>query len=117
MLDGVEEVSQRINVANNAVPSFVANGNAKLKAAVGSAVCDLTVSRVLQVPDLAINLLSVSKICKSGYKVVFTADTCEVRSASNELVAIGRENGGLYKVVLAGEQMSCAAKTNEDMML
>lgn len=108
MLDGVEEVSQRINVANNAVSSVVATGNAKLKAAVGSEVCDLSVSNVLQVPDLAINLLSVSKICKSGYRVVFTADTCEVRSASNELVATGREYGTLQVGLVRRAKILCS---------
>lgn len=74
ILEGAKEVAQRINVANNAEAPVIATGTVKLAAAVEGNSCDLTMANVLCIPDLALNLLSVSKICNNGYRVVFTKE-------------------------------------------
>lgn len=49
------------------------------------------VQDVLEVPELAANVLSVSKICSKAFTVVFLADHCEVlRSVSCGTVVISR---------------------------
>lgn len=117
ILKGAKEVAQHINVANNAESPVIATGTVKLTADVEGNSCDLTMANVLCIPDLALNLLSVSKICNNGYRVVFMKDACEVRSQSNELVVVGREAGGLYKLCLVNKEVSCAAKEADDMVL
>ncbi|XP_055543383.1 uncharacterized protein LOC129728931 [Wyeomyia smithii] len=117
ILNCVKEVVQHINVANNAESLVVATGTVNLVADVQGCSCDLMMANVLCIPDLALNLMSVSKICNSGYRVVFMTGACEVRSKFNELVAVGREEGGLYKLCLANQQVSCAAKEADDMVL
>ena len=112
-----KDVFQKINVANNAESSVVATGSVKLDADVVGESCQLAMSNVLCVPDLALNLLSVSKICKNGYSVLFNENSCEVRSKDDEQVAVGSQVGGLYKLCLVEKQFACAAKDDADMAL
>ena len=98
ILDNASSLSAKINVANNAEVAVVAKGSVKLEADCNGAIWDLTVNDVVCVPDLAINLLSVSKMCQRGFRVEFTKDACKVLDASNSVVAIGRETDGLYKL-------------------
>lgn len=58
----------------------------------------IEVQDVLQVPDLATNLSSVSRICKKGLSVIFTAETWEVRDEDGDVIASGMETGGLYRL-------------------
>ncbi|XP_062713204.1 uncharacterized protein LOC134290164 [Aedes albopictus] len=109
-LEDAKKVQQQISVANNAVSTVKAVGSVKLDADVRDGTCKVTLSNVLSIPDLALNLISGSKICNNGYTVTFTKVACEVSYASNEVVAIGRARDGLYRLSLAGKQVSCAAK-------
>lgn len=51
-------------------------GSVKLQADMDGTYTDLEI--VLCVPDLAINLLSVSEICKIRYRVTFTDKACKI---------------------------------------
>lgn len=105
--------SQVVNVANNAEVSVNAVGNMKLGAAVQGTPCEITLSDILCVPDLAVNLLSVSQICKKGHKVVFMSEACKVYNVqTNELVAMGYQSNGLYKLEMVDEPKACAVKSS-----
>lgn len=72
-IDGVK-MCLKLESSNNA------SMNAK---AIGSIMLDnndgrIDVTGVLRIPYLAVNLLSVSTICKKGRTVTFTKDKCEV---------------------------------------
>lgn len=64
---------------------------------IGLETCEISMNAVLCVPDLAVNVFSLSRMCQMGYSVTFTKETCKVVSPTNEVVAIGQETGGLYK--------------------
>ncbi|KAJ6645813.1 Retrovirus-related Pol polyprotein from transposon TNT 1-94, partial [Pseudolycoriella hygida] len=53
---------------------------------------------VLHVPELSVNLLSVSKLVKSGNTVVFDMDGCRIYNSFNELVTKCKETSGVYKI-------------------
>lgn len=59
---------------------------------------DIQVTDVLCVPGLTANLLSVSQITSFGNKVIFYSDSCEIRSANDELLATASCVDGLYKL-------------------
>lgn len=67
-------MTDSILVANSTETSVMAKGDLELEADVGGDSSMFTVSDVLCIPDLAVNLLSVHKICGNGHRVVFTND-------------------------------------------
>ena len=92
--DGEKPVGLAVGTANNGSMQVVSRGNVTLECPDG----DLDIHGVLKVPDLTTNLLSVSKICKKGHTVIFTAKKCTVLDEDGNLVASGREEGGLYRL-------------------
>lgn len=82
----------------------------KLQVDVEGTHIDLDISKVLSVPDLVINLLSVNEICKKVYCVTFTDKACEVVHASKrDVIAKAREKDGLYKLDLSAQNKSFVA--------
>ena len=89
MLFDAENVSSSINVANNTAVPVIAKGLVKVLGDVGRPTCEISMNDVLFVPELAVNLLSVSKMCQKCYTMTFQKQTCKVVSPTNEVVAIG----------------------------
>lgn len=52
--------------------------------------------KVLYVPELAYNLVSVSQVTGQGKTTNFSADSCNILNRQNELLAVGRKEGKLY---------------------
>ena len=51
---------------------------------------------VLYIPELAYNLLSISKVAKRGKRVDFYKSHCEIIDNNERVVATGTKRGGLY---------------------
>lgn len=96
-----------VATANNGSMMSVAKGLVKLDLSEGP----IEVKEVLQIPELATNLLSISKICQKGLKVVFDADKCEVREHDGIVIASGTQSGGLYKLNRKHEQAMLTPST------
>ncbi|XP_029711560.1 uncharacterized protein LOC115256752 [Aedes albopictus] len=117
ILKEAEEVSDSVIVANNMETPVVAKGNVVIKADLSDATEVLDVSEVLCIPELAMNLLSVHKICSRGHQVVFSKDVCEVFDQTGRIVAVGDQQGGLYRLRQTGRNVSCIATPKEDIGL
>ncbi|XP_062541494.1 uncharacterized protein LOC134209531 [Armigeres subalbatus] len=102
-LVGAKQVSQSIYVADASEIAVVAVGNVELNA---------------EVDDLAVNLLSVSRICQKGYCINFTKDACEVKHESTgEVIATEREKDGLYQLNQVGQSSACVARPATNLEL
>ena len=53
---------------------------------------------VLYVPGLEKNMISVSQITKKQMQVQFQNDKCTVIDKDHNVIAVGTESGGLYKL-------------------
>ena len=53
---------------------------------------------VLFVPGLEKNLISVSQITKKQMQVQFQNEKCIISDKSHNVIAIGTQSGGLYKL-------------------
>ncbi|XP_021693249.1 uncharacterized protein LOC110674081 [Aedes aegypti] len=115
ILKEAKEVSDSVAVANSMETPVVAKGNVTIKVDVGGATEILDVSEVLCIPDLAMNLLSVHKICSRGHRVVFTNDVCKVIDRSGHVVAVGEQQGGLYRLRQSGRNVTCMTAPKEDI--
>ena len=63
---------------------------------------------VLYIPELAYNLISVSRAIQSRQSVIFDDPNCEFVNAAGETTAIGARRGSLY-------YLSCAVKPPENV--
>lgn len=117
-LVGSKRIKDNINVANGAAVPVVAAGALNLDADVAGRCSGITLSGTICVPDLAINLLSVSQICKKGHEVVFTSKICKVINCENgEVVAIGVESDGLYQLKQVNRAIACMTTAEDELML
>lgn len=57
---------------------------------------EIEIKDILHVPDLSVNLLSVSKMVKRGNSVLFDKNGCTIKNANNEIVAQCKEENGVY---------------------
>lgn len=64
------------------------------------------VKRVLYIPELAANLLSVSSITNDGYQIDFHQDFCSIVAADNSPLAKGIAMCGVYKFFIEHPQQS-----------
>nr|XP_029733632.1 uncharacterized protein LOC115269233 [Aedes albopictus] len=89
-----QELAFQIGTANNGTMRSQARGTVNLDCVEG----DVALQEVLEVPDLAANLLSVSKICAKGFEVLFTKQGCQVLTQDGEVFASGIAERGLYRL-------------------
>lgn len=59
---------------------------------------DVTLNNVLHVPDLGVNLLSVSKIVEKGNTVFFNSNGCTIKNTEGKVVAQVKADKGVYKL-------------------
>lgn len=89
---GKQNMSHEVGTAKNASMRVTAKGVVNLDCVEGT----VDVQEVSEVPDLATNLLSISKIC--GFKVVFSAFDCKVLDEDGEVFVSGTADNGLYRL-------------------
>lgn len=82
----VKPISE-ILVANNSTMSVESVGSVSVDIDREGEHCTIPLNGVLHVPDLSINLLSVSQIVQKGHKVIFENSGCKVYNFHGNLVA------------------------------
>jgi transposase InsO family protein len=70
---------------------------------------------------MGLNIISVEKLCKSGYKVIFDNEICMISDKSNQIIAKARKQYGLYqlevRVTAQNEQVLAIANRRDDLCL
>ena len=66
--------------------------------------------KVLYVPMLAYNLVSVSKATQSGKTVKFTKTGCEFLNNKEEVTAFATKQGSLFYLQVKSHEKACAAQ-------
>ena len=99
-----------IHIANHAITNAVGIGEVALHASTDEGVSEITLQEVLHVPELRANLISIRKIAKKKFSVVFDGDHCKLFSSQGELIALGKSTlSDLYKVICTGCKHQVAA--------
>ena len=99
----------KVTAANGAKISITGVGDGKFTFGNGN----VKIGGIMHVPDLAVNLLSVSQIVKNGNKVVFDSDGCTIFNCENERVLFCKESGGVYKV--NADEKKCLLAKNKTL--
>lgn len=102
-----------ILAANNASMKVVNTGNVDLKLN----NVNLSINDVLHVPDLSANLLSVSRMCEKGNKVVFDEQGCKIYTRENDLVSFCKPENGIYKLKSNISECMNAVNKSDDLVL
>uniref|UniRef100_A0A8D8G2M5 Copia protein n=2 Tax=Culex pipiens TaxID=7175 RepID=A0A8D8G2M5_CULPI len=98
LFDSLEKLDKPVTVqtAKSGVTLSVFHcGSVVAFAAVDGASVRINIEKVLFIPDLSVNLLSLRKMGESGLKVVFYNGTVIVENAG-QTVAVGKQSGKLY---------------------
>ncbi|XP_073946701.1 uncharacterized protein [Choristoneura fumiferana] len=94
MFDFKKEKPKEVNIANGDVLMTAGRGSVQVTLKDN---CVRTISNVYLVPELSVNLLSVSAMVKKGYDVVFSSDGCIV-SDGEEVLASATLRDGVYQL-------------------
>lgn len=103
---------KEIFVANKEKLAVEGIGDIKFKLFVNGKKADITFYDVLYVPNLSVNLLSVSQIISRGYTVQFRNDKCEVKRGCKVIASATLQNN-MFKLDGNNEQMCMAAITHD----
>ena len=74
----------------------VASGKIKLVMKLSSEETECTLEKVLFVPKLCYNLISISKITENGARAKFFDNKCEISRGDKTVIGEGVKNGNLY---------------------
>jgi len=86
----------KVNLANDSSAEVKAKGDVSITTRTGGRLKDVTINDALLVPDLRLNLLSVSKITDRGYTVTFDKFTGKVIDKAGNTALIAERIDNLY---------------------
>lgn len=106
LLEGKSGNTEKITAANGVKMSITGTGDGRVTFGNGN----VKVKSIMHVPELAVNLLSVSQIVQNGNTVIFNSDGCTIYNAKNERLLFSRPKGGVYRV--EADNMKCFLAMN-----
>lgn len=96
LFDLFEDIQQfKVIVADNTKLQVKGSGGIDIHISVKGETRKVTIKEVLYVPNLNVNLLSVSKITEKGFVVKFKEKVFEITNG-NDLVAIAKLKNDIY---------------------
>lgn len=108
LIDNKEPHTDKITAADGEEMAVRGTGDAKVSFNDGN----VKVKKLMHVPGLAVNLLSVSQIVQSGNVVVFDSDGCSIYNGDKERVLFCKSKNGVYEVE-ADENKCLLAKLDD----
>ncbi|CAH2103269.1 unnamed protein product [Euphydryas editha] len=100
ILSKIKEIEgkKEIITANQMTVKVLCAGETQITTKVNNSQFDILVNKVLCIPNLTTNLLSVSQLIASGNKVLFKKNICHIRNQNNVLVGVAVLENGVYKL-------------------
>lgn len=108
-----------VKVANDHRLKISHVGEVKCKFDKKNSEKNVTLKNVQYIPDLCVNLLSVSQMVKIGNTVVFNNDGCIIYNEKREVIATGEHVNDMFKMNIMMNESACAStmKTEDDYAL
>lgn len=116
LLNQREPVKKSITVANNEKIDVLCAGDIIQAVKIGDDVNKLSIKNVQYVPELCVNLLSVSQMVKRGNTVVFSSGGCTVYNENKKVIATGSLENNLFKLNAAENVSSVSNSSNAALM-
>lgn len=102
-----EPIIREVKVANNERVKINHVGDVKCKINDGENF--LTLKEVQYIPDLCVNLLSVSQMVKNGNTVIFDINGCKILNKEKSVVATGILLNDMFKLNVKTNESACAS--------
>ena len=84
---------------NNRVIHATGRGNVPVKVQANDKTQDGVINQALYVPDIGVNLISVSRLAQSGLQIAFVDDQCMISGKGGKVIACARRGeGNLYRL-------------------
>lgn len=77
----------------------------------------VTLTEVQYIPNLCVNLLSVSQIVKRKYTVVFDINGCKILNENGDLMAEGKLINDMFRIKIKTSESACSVKKCDDSFL
>lgn len=90
---------QSVKLASSALATIEGEGNVTITSSNGTNQVTIDIEDVLNVPDLRINLLSVSRIISKGYRVMFSHNCARILDNNGNTKLMAEHRNGLYYVI------------------
>lgn len=87
-------------MANNSSAQIKAKGLISFQILNDGCIKNIELRDTLFVPDLRLNLLSISKITDNGYRVLFEKDAAKFITSNGDTLLIANKTNGLYCIQL-----------------
>lgn len=111
--DQYPTIVDKIAAANNSLMEVKSTGQVTVEVVCKSSVKQLPVNGVLYVPDLSVNLLSISQIVSKRYTVIFDMSGCKVLDENSEIIATGTHINSMFKLnTLHSSEKQCFVSKN-----
>ena len=105
---------QKVKVGDGKYVEALGEGTVKLKVRIGSKVKKRRLKKVLFVPSLAYNLLSVGKATAAYLNVSFSDDKCTISNKDKKTIAIANKIGNLYFLDYVVESANLVKTVSEE---
>lgn len=107
-----DEEGSEIEIADGNIVKAKGAGSMSLKCSINNECIENTISRVLYVPELSCNLISVSTLDKKGFQVTFGNGECKV-TRNGKVFAQAKLINGVYELDLSENQSAKVAHSSQ----
>ncbi|CAI5771537.1 Retrovirus-related Pol polyprotein from transposon TNT 1-94 [Podarcis lilfordi] len=107
-----DEEGFEIEIADGNIVKAKGAGSMSLKCNINNECIENTISRVLYVPELSCNLISVSTLDKKGFQITFGNGECKV-TKNGKVVAQAKLINGVYELDLSENQSAKVAHSSQ----
>ena len=91
-------IEWKITTANGSTLTTAGMGDLHIELPNGSGKSKTIFKNVIHTPDMAFNLISISKRDKAGFSIMFNKGMCTIRNHAGKAIATIPSSDGLYKI-------------------
>ncbi|CAI5780530.1 Retrovirus-related Pol polyprotein from transposon TNT 1-94 [Podarcis lilfordi] len=107
-----DEEGSEIEIADGNIVKAKGAGSMSLKCNINNDCIENTISRVLYIPELSCNLISVSTLDKKGFQITFGNGECKV-TKNGKVFAQAKLINGVYELDLSENQSAKVAHSSQ----
>lgn len=114
LIDSVKPTISEVKIANNQKIKIDSVGKVEELVQAGNKVSKITFENVQYVPELCVNLISISQIVKKGHSVLFNINGCEVLDSKENVIATRSLVDNMFKLNNVAKECAYSAKANKN---